>query len=78
MAEFLLYGVFVDHVLGLEASGHYYDPTCICFGYWDHRSMSPEEARRWFANVAPQHVAVRVASYSQTPIDNYRALIGLD
>jgi hypothetical protein len=78
MAEYLLYGTFVDHILGEEASGHYYDPTCICFGYWDWRAMSEDEVRQWLAGAGLQHVAIMVASYSKTPLRNYGRLIGLD
>ena len=78
MAEYLLYGTFIDHVLGVEASGHYFDPTCICFGHWDWHSLSEEEVRQWLEKAGPQHVAIMIASYSKTPLKNYRHLIGLD
>ena len=78
MAEYLLYGTFIDHVLGEERSGHYYDPTPICYGYWAWESLSTEAAREWIKQADEQYVAVMVASYSKTPLENYRGLLDLD
>ena len=78
MAEYLLYGTFIDHVLGEDRSGHYFDPTPNCFGWWEWRPLAAEEVPRWFEEAGPQFVAVMVASYSKTPLENYRHLAGVD
>ncbi|MBT4520814.1 MAG: hypothetical protein HOC23_12485 [Halieaceae bacterium] len=34
VSEYTLYGVFVEHVLGVEASGHFQDSTDLCHCLW--------------------------------------------
>ena len=78
MAEYILYGTFVDHILGEERSGHYFDPTPVCFGWWEWRSLEADRVPAWIEPAGPQYVAVMVASYSKTPLENYRHLAGVD
>ncbi|MCX2980585.1 hypothetical protein EYC98_06815 [Halieaceae bacterium IMCC14734] len=34
VSEYTLYGVFVEHVIGIEESGHFHDPNDLCQCLW--------------------------------------------
>lgn len=60
LSEYILYGVFVDHVLG-ASSGHFTDDQELCLVSWDHRlGRNGERIDRFFAELRTEHVAVMV------------------
>lgn len=72
LAEYILYGVFVEHVLGLDASGHYFDAQDLCHCSWDYRFGGPEDIDRFFErDLAPRICAVQVQSNLKLPADSY-------
>ncbi|MBR8838811.1 MAG: hypothetical protein DSM106950_33615 [Stigonema ocellatum SAG 48.90 = DSM 106950] len=74
LAEYVLYGVFVDHFLK-EESGHYYDSQKICYEYWLHQPMSDEYMQKFFAEIQPHHVAVMISSKAGIPVERYEPLV---
>lgn len=75
LSEYILYGVFVDKVLGLEASGHYYDPAKYCHNYWGTDELSIDELREFVRDVNEDDVAVMISSKAGIAPDFYRALL---
>lgn len=75
LAEYLLYGVYIDNVLGLENSGHWLDETNPCLGYWKHEELNETQIREFLATIQPEHVAVMIASYAGVPADRYARLL---
>ncbi len=64
MSEFLLYGVFVDHVLGSSAVKPDEDDRCLT--YWDFEPLSEEAAEALGQAVQPTDLAALVSSHSHT------------
>ena len=66
-SEFMLYGVFVDLILGETAP---VAPTSsnLCHCYWDARPLGPQEARQFVAGVGDEDVAVMISAKSHTPL----------
>jgi len=65
VSEFMLYGVFVDHVLGdLEP---YRGP--LCHNYYERAPLSFADGRAFAANMPSDAVGAMITSHSQTPRD---------
>jgi len=74
LSEYILYGIFVEFVLG-EKSRHYFDAPDICHISWDYPMKTEADLERFFAEVRPQHVAFMLASNLGFPVSKYRSLI---
>jgi hypothetical protein len=74
LAEYILYGVFVDHFLK-EQSGHYYDAQKICHEYWTPQPMSDEQLKNFFAEIQPQHLAVMISAKAGISVEQYQSLL---
>lgn len=61
-AEYILYGVYADRVLGLDAAGHRPEEASLCLSRWtgDFRDRSDRDA--FLDGIAPHHVACLVQS----------------
>jgi hypothetical protein len=74
-SEYLLYGYYVEQVLGLEAAGHWADPRELCKVYWFPEDVTGFDLLRSFEEVLePWQVAVGVQSFIGQPLDRVRAL----
>ncbi len=74
LAEYILYGVFVDHFLK-EESGHYYDSQKITHEYWDPQPLSNEQLQNFLAEIQPEHVAVMISAKAGIPVEQYEHLL---
>jgi hypothetical protein len=74
LSEYILYGVFVDHVLK-EQSGHWADVSNICHEYWDDRPLSREALQEFFATMQPEHVAVMISAKARMGLRDYGDLM---
>ncbi len=70
LSEYILYGAFVDHVLG-DDSGHYRDTHNLCHEYWNSVPMSDEQLGEFFANVRPNQAAVMISARANMPAQQY-------
>jgi hypothetical protein len=73
LAEYILYGVFVDNFLK-EESGHYHDSQKIVHEYWEPKPLSDEELQQFFSRIKPEHVAVMISAKSGMPVERYQHL----
>lgn len=75
-SEYILYGVFVEHVLG-DAACHYWDAQelCHCSWHWHRRIENEAELGRFLSRMEPQHVAVLVQSNLGLSVDRYSHLL---
>ncbi|WP_020179867.1 DUF6492 family protein [Methylopila sp. M107] len=73
-AEYVLYGVHADQVLGLAAAGLYPDPKTYCHGRWidDFRDAADEED--FVRSVEPHHVTCLLQSTTDVPEERRRSL----
>lgn len=62
LSEYILYGIFVEHVLGIEKAGHYASAEPLCHISWDYKMDTPEQVAFFFTEVKPKHNAVMVSA----------------
>lgn len=74
LSEYILYGVFIDQVLG-EGAGHYADADNICHEYWLDQPMSRADLRGFFQSLMPEHVAVMISAKAGIGVSEYRELV---
>ncbi|WP_017299415.1 DUF6492 family protein [Nodosilinea nodulosa] len=71
LSEYILYGVFVDQVLG-DAASHFYDYSPLCHEYWQPQALSDQQLAEFFAAVQPSHIAVMVSAKARMAPHRYR------
>ncbi|MGF1566482.1 MAG: DUF6492 family protein [Nodosilinea sp.] len=70
LSEYVLYGVFVDQVLGADA-GHFYDWSPLCLEYWDTQPLNSVQLAEFFATPPPETVAVMISAKAGMPPSRY-------
>jgi hypothetical protein len=65
ISEFVLYGVFVDYVLGEMAP--YEGP--LCHNYYERVPLTPADARAFADQMPPNALGAMISSHSHTPQD---------
>jgi hypothetical protein len=73
IAEYILYGMFVDYVL--PDSGHYYESNQICHDYWLTKALSNEELDKFFHELSPNDIAVHITSKAGMSPQEYEKII---
>ena len=73
-AEYILYGVFADKVLGLEDAGLAGTAQSLCLSRWSGAFTGPEDEAAFLAAIEPQHVACLIQSTIAMPLDERRRL----
>ena len=76
VSEYMLYGIFVDDVLGLDAAGHYGFDRHLCHEFWDARPMTAAELGEFSRSVPEDRVLAMVSARSPTPMSEVRAAFG--
>lgn len=71
-SEYMTYGVYVDYVLGLEASGHFHDASANLHLCWDYDLKTPEGLDQFFREIEPRHLGIMIHSKDGIPIEAYR------
>lgn len=75
LSEYVLYGVFVDHVLGLAAAGHIQNNEPLIHAVWDQSVGTLEALDQFLAERQPGHVGLMIYSKSPLPVSAYRERI---
>jgi len=75
LSEYILYGVYIDKVLGEAKSGHYYDEEKYCHTYWDAKAMSDEDLKKFLSEVTDRSVAIMISSKAGITPSQYRSLL---
>lgn len=74
-SEYMIYGYFVERVLGLGPAGHWADQRELCKVFWGEADAGGIDSLRSFEEVMqPWQVAVGVQSFLGEPIEKIRAL----
>lgn len=66
-SECVLYGVFVDNVVGAPANSFASDDS-LCLVYWENTPLNPDSAAQFIRAVRPTDVAAVIQSKSRTPL----------
>ncbi len=72
-SECLIYGQFVDEVLG--GAGHFHDSREFCRVHWTGTALSDDEFRAFVSGMAAEQVAIGMQSFIGTDIGRIRRLI---
>jgi hypothetical protein len=67
-SEFILYGVFVDKVLGGQARVEAAD-SMLCHSCWNSLPLSLGEAEEFVGSLPPDNVAIMISAKSHTPLE---------
>lgn len=76
VSEFILYGVFVDRVLGPPANA-FASETNFCHSYWDAVPLDAEAAKEFVLAHASTDLAVMLSAKSRTPLSVRRAALSM-
>lgn len=74
LSEFILYGVFVDRVLGPPANS-FASAMSFCHSYWDAAPLDVPSARAFVHACEPTDLAVMLSAKSRTPLPVRRAAL---
>lgn len=75
LSEYVLYGVFVRHVLGLDAARHYPDDSPWCHEWWEARTPSQPELDTFLNDLQPHHRALMISAKAGLRLDRHRELL---
>jgi hypothetical protein len=75
-SEYVLYGIFAEHVLGLQASGHFSTNQDLVHAGWHYELGTPAGVDEFVDGFEPHHVALAIQSTERFTVDERRALIG--
>jgi len=73
-SEHILYGVFVDQVLGPSANA-FPASSSLCHSYWDTSPLDAAGAAMFLQGVSAEDVAILIQSKSGTPLDTRRSAL---
>jgi len=73
-AEYILYGVFADKVLGLEDAGLAATPDSLCLSRWSEAFDDAADEDAFLAAIRPGHAACLIQSTIAMPLAARRAL----
>jgi len=71
-SEHILYGVFVDEVLGLSANT-FVTSSSLCHSYWDTSPLDEASAAMFLRSLSANDVAILIQSKSGTPLETRRS-----
>jgi hypothetical protein len=77
LSEYVLYGVFCEHVLG-ASSGHYFESRPDTLNYWKPARLGEAELESLRRSLLPEHVAIMVSTKSNTSVTAIRRVFGLE
>ncbi|MDZ5698894.1 DUF6492 family protein [Chelativorans sp. M5D2P16] len=72
-SECILYGRYVDEILGGE--GHFHDAAQFCRVYWSGPSLDETGLRGLIGSMEPEQVAIGVQSFTETDLEPLRRLV---
>jgi hypothetical protein len=74
-SEYILYGVFAEAFLGLEAAGHFAVADSLCHSLWSDEIASPAEEDAFVSALKAEQIACLVQSTLPIAMDERRRLI---
>lgn len=75
LSEYTIYGNYVEHVLGLENSGHYAGTTPILHLSWKYTLSNESDIDRFLSDARPEHIGIMIHSKDAVPVSLYRKKI---
>lgn len=75
LSEYVLYGVFVNHCLGLAEAGHAVLEEPLIKPSWDVDLTASGAMDEFFRGLGEQHVGIMVHSKDDVPVESYAARV---
>jgi hypothetical protein len=72
MSEYVVHGMFVENVLGLEKAGLYSDSVVSSLAHWRNEPLDEPKLRAFKEELLPRHFTVMISAKSRTPISAIR------
>ncbi len=72
ISEYTIYGVFVEHILGMSEAGHFPLQRQLIRPLWHKPSNNVAEINALFDGIEDHHIGVLVQSIAGVPLDLYR------
>ncbi len=69
-SEYLLYGIYVDFVVG-EAANHFAEYSSVCHCHWHHKLDTPHDIETYIDAVKDEHIAILFQSNVGLDVDRY-------
>jgi len=73
-AEYVLYGVFADQVMGLEAAGLMAEDFTLCHSRWGDEFAGAEDEETFIRSLRPEHVTCLIQSTIDTSMPRRQAI----
>jgi Family of unknown function (DUF6492) len=73
-SEYVLYGMYVDVVLGDRAEVYPIDHN-LCHDYWFPKLLDDQELQQWIEQLESDQVAVMISAKSGIAVDRYASLL---
>lgn len=73
LSEYMLYGIYVEHVL--HGEGHYYDEHDLCHCSWHYSVNSSDDLMQFLKKATPEHLAVLIQSNLGIEASEYTKMI---
>ncbi len=61
-SEYILYGIYIRHIIGYPASHHAPSTVPVVKEPWGYNLSDPDERNRFFGDIAPENIAVMIHS----------------
>ena len=74
LSEYVLYGVFVERVLGFETAQQWPESTIVCATEWGTQPLDTVALTRFKAAIQPHQVAAMVSAKSSTDVATIRSV----
>lgn len=71
ISEYTIYGIFVEHVLGIEAANHFFFDTELIRASWGNPLNTEAQIQDFFAQVKENHIGVMIHSKDNVPVNYY-------
>jgi hypothetical protein len=75
-SEYILYGIFAEHVLGFHDSGHFSTSRDLVHANWHYELNTPAGIDQFVDGFESHHIAVAIQSTEKFSVDERRVLIG--
>ena len=75
VSEYVLYGLFVEHLMGVKIAGHEFFTGKLIKPSWGANLGSPESMREFFADMDADYVGVMIHSKDNILVDMYASMV---
>ncbi len=71
ISEYMIYGIFVDYVLGLEAANHFHFNTELMKPSWSVSLDTESQVQEFFDEISDDHIGVMIHSKDDVLVNAY-------